>query len=370
MSTGESAGAMAPQSGTAGAMKRRRSLGGFIQGQGLILMLVIIVVFFATQSDVFLTWDNFFTIGGTSAGLGIMAVAQTYVIIAKQFDVSVGAVVAMSGVVIAKLVSSGANPWIGLVAAIVAAILIGLLNGFFVLIMGVNPLITTLGTMSIFSGLAFTIIPTNQVIEISSPSFNFLGNGYIGPVPFPMILLLVAVAVAFVFERRTIAGRQVYAIGANLEAARLSGIRVKLIPWSLFVVSSVSGAIAGAIITSQLSSASPAVGESFLLSVVTAVILGGASLAGGSGSVVGTLIAVAILGTLDGGFALMGLPSYVQTMALGAALIAAVLLQQASHLANNRELRSGSGPDSNAQPIPQSATDAPTSATPGGTNAY
>jgi ribose/xylose/arabinose/galactoside ABC-type transport system permease subunit len=320
-------------------MSRSRAVARVVQGQGLFVMLVLIVVVFATQSGVFLTWDNFFTIGGAAAPLGIMAISQTYVIIAGGFDVSVGAVVAMSGVIIAELAGVGVDPWLGIAAGVVCGLLIGFANGLLVLQLKVNALIATLGTMSIVSGLAYVIIPTNEIINSRSASFAFLGNGYVGPVPFSMILMVVVAVVALVFERWTVVGRRVYAIGGNVEAARLSGVRVKSIPWVLYAVSGASGGLAGAIITSQLSSASPSVGSDYLLSVVTAVILGGASLAGGSGSVVGTIIAVAILGTLDGGFALLGFQSYIQTMALGAALIIAVLLQRASQIAGARGTR-------------------------------
>jgi ribose transport system permease protein len=131
-------------------------------------------------------------------------------------------------------------------------------------------------------------------------------------------------------------GRSIYAIGSNSEAARLAGIRVKQVPFVLYVVSSLSAGVAGIIVTAQLASASPQVGSSYLLTVVTAVILGGASLSGGRGSVLGTVVSVAILGVLQSGFALLSLSSYVQTVALGAALILAVLIDQVSQAVTRR----------------------------------
>ena len=137
-------------------------------------------------------------------------------------------------------------------------------------------------------------------------------------------------ALAYFVERKTVVGRNIFAIGGNREAARLSGISTKMLPLGLYVVSSLSAALAGVVLVCQLGSASPQLGTSYLLSVVTAVILGGTSLAGGRGSIAGTAIAVGILATLSNGFAHLQLPSYGQTTALGAALIIAVLVDQTS----------------------------------------
>jgi ribose/xylose/arabinose/galactoside ABC-type transport system permease subunit len=147
-------------------------------------------------------------------------------------------------------------------------------------------------------------------------------------IPVLLILLALVFAVALVIERKTVLGRYIFAIGGNREAARLAGVAVLKVPFLLFVTSSLSAGVAGVIVTGQLGSASPQVGPSYMLAVVTAVILGGTSLTGGRGSVLGTLIAVLLLGVLQNGFALLELPSYVQTVALGVALILAVLIDQ------------------------------------------
>lgn len=308
-----------------------------MQGQGLLVMLIALVVFFTTQSQYFLTWSNFFNVGASAAALGILAIPQTYLIISGGFDVSGGAVVALTGVIIGWIsVEHHQSIWLGMAIAMAASLVVGLINALVVVIIGINPLITTLGTSSLFSGLAFTLLPNGSTLTNSNSFFRFLGTGYVGRVPFPMLLFVILAVIAILIERFTTLGRAIYAIGGNRQAARLSGLRVVLIPLGLYLISGLAAGLAGIITAAQLSSATPSVGTTYLLSVVTAVVLGGASLAGGRGSMVGTLIAVFILGVLDDGFALVGYSAYAQTMALGAALILAVLLQRLSARADGR----------------------------------
>lgn len=300
-----------------------------IQGQGLLLVLLILVVFFTTQSRYFLTSQNFFSIGSVASALGIMAVAQTFLIISGGFDLSVGSVVALTGVVIGVLFQNGAglDIWLSALVGLSMGLLVGIVNGAVVVALRINALITTLGTLSIFSGLAY-LLTAGKTLIITSPPFQFLGSGYIGPVPVSMIIFGIVAGVGIFVARYTALGRAVFAIGGNAEAARLSGIPVRRIQFGLFVVSGLLAGLAGVLITSQLGASSPQVGETYTLSVVTAVILGGTSLAGGRGSVVGTVLAVVILTVLQNGFALLQFSSYVQTLSLGIVLILAVLLDE------------------------------------------
>ncbi len=300
-----------------------------IQGQGLLLVLLILIVFFTTQSKYFLTTQNFFSIGSVASALGIMAVAQTFLIISGGFDLSVGSVVALTGVVIGVLFQNGAGMdiWLSALVGLSMGLLVGIVNGTVVVALRINALITTLGTLSIFSGMAY-LLTAGKTLIITSPPFQFLGSGYIGPVPVSMIIFGIVAGVGIFVARYTALGRSVFAIGGNPEAARLSGIPVKKVQFGLFVASGLMAGLAGVLITSQLGASSPQVGETYTLSVVTAVILGGTSLAGGRGSVVGTVLAVVILTVLQNGFALLQFSSYVQTMALGIVLILAVLLDE------------------------------------------
>lgn len=322
------------QSKSEGA-KKRLDIGSILRRQGLLLMLILMIIFFRFQSpEYFLTFDNVITILVGATALGIMASAQTPLIISGGIDVSVGSVVALTTVMVGKLLATGMSSWLVVLISIVIGISIGALNGFIVVQLGVNPFITTLGTMSFFSGLSF-ILSAGQTVSIRDPLFDWFLYTKVLKIPVLVIMVVFVIALAYFVERKTIVGRNIFAIGGNREAARLSGISTKMLPLGLYMVSSLSAAIAGVVLVSQLGSASPQLGTSFLLSVVTAVILGGTSLAGGRGSVVGTAIAVGILATLSNGFAQMQLPSYGQTTALGAALIIAVLVDQTSSKMKN-----------------------------------
>ena len=315
--------------------KKRLDIGSILRRQGLLLMLILMIIFFRFQSpEYFLTFDNVITILVGATALGIMASAQTPLIISGGIDVSVGSVVALTTVMVGKLLATGMSSWLVVLISIVIGISIGALNGFIVVQLGVNPFITTLGTMSFFSGLSF-ILSAGQTVSIRDPLFDWFLYTKVLKIPVLVIMVVFVIALAYFVERKTIVGRNIFAIGGNREAARLSGISTKMLPLGLYMVSSLSAAIAGVVLVSQLGSASPQLGTSFLLSVVTAVILGGTSLAGGRGSVVGTAIAVGILATLSNGFAQMQLPSYGQTTALGAALIIAVLVDQTSSKMKN-----------------------------------
>jgi ribose transport system permease protein len=317
----------APTNDWAGPPQRRQRVRSLLRSQGLLAMLVALALLFKFESSDFLTWPNIVAIGSDSAVLGIMAVAQTYLIIAAGIDVSVGSVVALSCVVLGLTLSHGLNPWLAILATLATGAAVGALNGFIVVRLHLNPLITTLGTMTAFSGLAY-ILAGNDVLSATQRVFAVIGTGYLLGLPVSLVIFLVLVLVALLIERLTVLGRVIYAIGGNREAARLAGLQVRLVPFCLYVASGTSAGLAAVVVTSQLAAASAQVGSTYLLTVVTAVILGGASLAGGRGSIVGTFIAVLILSSLQNGFALMQMSSFAQDVAIGAALIFAVLLDE------------------------------------------
>jgi ribose transport system permease protein len=306
---------------------RGRRLATIIQGQGLIAMALLIGIYFGLSSPFFFTWDNVLIIGATAAPLGIMALAQTFLIVSGGIDVSVGSVVAITTVTAGLLMQAGVDFWPAAAVAVAVGAGVGTVNAILVVVLTINPFIATLGTLSVFQGLAFAVTG-GRTIVVDDPTLAYIGIGNLFGLPVPFIVFLIVFVIAVIFERFTRWGRTVYAIGGNAEAARLSGLHVRSTRAALYILSGLSGGVAGVLILGQLSAASPQVGATFLLSVVTAVILGGASLAGGKGTVVGTAVAVAILGMLNNGFALLGSSSAAQQVALGVALIFAVLLEQ------------------------------------------
>jgi ribose transport system permease protein len=298
-----------------------------LRGQGLFLILLGVILTFSLASPYFFTVANIVSIATASAALGIMAIPQTYLIISGGMDVSVGSVVALTGVIIGLVVSAGVSVWAGAVIAILAAAAVGACNGVLVVVLQVNPLIATLGSLSIFTGLAY-VISGNKTLIVSDHAFAEVGSARLGTVPVAVLIVILLFLLALFAERKTPIGRSIFAIGGNRAAARLVGIPIRLIPLSLYVLSGACAGLAGVLTTSELGAGSPQVGDTFLLSVITAVILGGASLQGGAGSVLGTLVAVFILGTLQSGFTLLQYSSSTQQMAQGVALIIAVLLDQ------------------------------------------
>jgi ribose transport system permease protein len=308
-------------------LARRRHIVERLQGQGLVLILAIVFVIMWTSSPYFLSVDNLLTAASVVSVLGVMAIAETLIIIAAEIDISIGSVMAVTSVVIGNLVAHGLNVWVSVIVAMLLAALIGFVNGALTVWFKINSLVVTLGMFSIVLGIAYVLSDSSTVI-IDENGFDFIGSGEIGPVPVPVLIFLGLWAVAQAVLKLTALGRHIYAVGDNLDSAVRAGIRADGLRIGLFIVMSLSAALAGIIVTSELSSSAPQIGDPYLLAVVTAVILGGASLAGGRGTLVGTLLAVAILGVIQNGFALLQYSVYTQYIVLGCLLIFAVLTDQ------------------------------------------
>lgn len=291
----------------------------------LIVVLIALGIFFSVSSGFFLNYDNFVNILTAAAVTGIIAAPATMLLIAGQFDLSVGSAAAFCGAVLASLALHN-DIYFSVFVAVLAGIGIGMANGFLVTVVGINALITTLGTLAVFRGLT-QVVTDGQTMSID----RFGGLGTSRPlfdIPLP-VFIFAGVALAFWFlSRYTVFGRSMYAIGANPAAARLNGIRSKRIIFVGFVLSGLCVAIGGLILASQLGAASPQAATGLELSVVTAVILGGASLAGGRGSILGTMLGLLIIGTLNNGLVLLNVSSFWQTVAQGALLIFAVSFDQ------------------------------------------
>jgi ribose transport system permease protein len=291
----------------------------------LVVVLLVLGIFFSITSPYFLNYDNFVNIVTAAAVTGIIAAPATMLLIAGQFDLSVGSGAAFCGAVLASLALHNDMAF-AVPVAILAGVGIGILNGFLVTVIGINALITTLGTLAVFRGLT-QVLTDGQTLGVE----HFSGLGTARPlfnIPLP-VYIFAGVALAFWFlSRYTVFGRSMYAIGANPAAARLNGIRSKRIIFIGFVLSGLCVAIGGLILASQLGAASPQAANGLELSVVTAVILGGASLAGGRGAISGTMLGLLIIGTLNNGLVLLNVSSFWQTVAQGSLLIFAVAFDQ------------------------------------------
>jgi ribose transport system permease protein len=290
--------------------------------------LVVLFVVLSLASPHFLTADNLFNIGSQTAVIAIVAVAQTMVIITKGIDLSVGSVAALAGVVGAIVVRDlGFSVWAATVVAVGVGASAGLVNGLLVAVARIPPFIATLGMMSAGRGLVFII--TGAVGVYSLPeSFQLLGNGEIAGIPFAIVLTaVVAVAATFVLSQSRF-GQYVYAMGSNLEAARRSGIAVRRNLAGVYVLAGMLVGLGGMIAASRVNSGQPNYGIALELDVIAAAVIGGASLFGGQGRIVGTLIGAFLIALVRNGSVLLDISIHYQQVIVGLIIWAAVYFDQ------------------------------------------
>lgn len=305
-------------------IKRSRSASGVLI---LLAFYIVLLIVFSLLTPYFMTMRNMLAISSNVAFIGLMAAAGTPLIIAGGLDLSVAAVAGLTGVLIAVMFSAGIPIWIAILLAILVAAAIGYINGILATGLKLNPLIVTLATMSIVSGSAL-ILTGGLTKPLMIEGFNWIGAGKLFGIPVPAILMLLAYICLASLLKNTRFGRYVYAAGGNEEASRIMGLPVKQVQISLYIVSAVSGAVAGTMLAAMLGAAAPNAASPHLLTVIAAIILGGTSLQGGRGSVWGTLVAVLILGTLNNGLTLLDVSSFWQEVTRGVVLILAVGVDQ------------------------------------------
>ena len=298
-------------------------------------VLVVLFVFFSITSPFFLNADNLINILQNVARIGIVACPATILLISGQFDLSVGSLAGFTAMVMAVAaapVGVTKTPFalglpidIAFIVAILAALLVGVVNAICVTTFRINALITTLGTLAIFRGLT-KVLGDGQTIRIEG--FGGLGITRIAGIPIPVYIFAIVIVVSFFILRYTTYGRSMYAIGASPTAARLAGIRTGRAIFIGFILSAAMAGLSGLILLSQVGGASVNAGLGLELSVVTAVVLGGASLAGGRGGIVGTILAVLIVGVLGNGLIQLRIPSFWIEVFGGVLLLAAVGFDQ------------------------------------------
>ncbi|MGY6772983.1 ABC transporter permease [Gallibacterium sp. ZY190522] len=312
-------------------------------GIGIVLFLMILGM--SISSDVFLSTNNILNILLQVSVICIISVGMTYVILTGGIDLSVGSIVALSAVCLGVFVHSGLA-WIGddpssieimlvILFSILGTILVGALCGYvngLVIVYGkVTSFITTLGMMGIARGLALTISNGKTIYNFPN-ELRFLGNGSISlggvNIPIPVIIALIVVLVSYYVLTQTIFGRQIYALGGNREAVRLSGINVAKLEIKTYVINGSLAAIGAVILVGRLNAAQPIAGMGYELDAIAATVIGGTSLIGGVGSVIGTSIGALIMGVLQNGLTLLNVTSYLQRLIIGLVIILAVFLDQ------------------------------------------
>lgn len=309
----------------------RRAALGVKDYVGALAALVVIVVVIATVQGGFLSVANLQNVFQTNAPLFLISIGMTFVVISGGFDLSVGSMMALSEELLLLFINHAhMNAGLAVVLTVLICGLLGaLLNGVGIGIFKLNFFVTTLGTMILLQGVV--LVASNGVTNIVSSSWlQALGNNTVGIVPVPVLICIGLLILAWIVLSFTAFGRSIYCVGGNPEAARMSGISV---PWTLLVVYGVSGmcgALAGVVDAGRLAAATPTAGSTIALTSAAAVLLGGASLAGGVGKLAGTTIGVLVLAVLGNGVNLFGVSAYWQDVITGAVLLIAILLDRAN----------------------------------------
>lgn len=298
---------------------------------GPLIALLFACIFFATQSDRFLTGTNLSLVVQQVMVVGTLAIGQTLVILTAGIDLSNGAVMALGTIVMTKFaVHYGLNPLIGIAAGLAICALFGALNGTLITRLGLPPFIVTLGTLNIAFALTH-IYSQEQTISNLPAALTFFGNTFsLGEteITYGTILMFALYLLTWYVLRQTAAGRHVYALGNNSEAARLTGIRTRQVLLGVYVMAGLIYGIAGLLSVARTGVGDPQAGQTDNLDSITAVVLGGTSLFGGRGSVMGTLVGALIVGIVRNGLQLMGVPSIYQVLITGILVILAVAVDQ------------------------------------------
>jgi ribose transport system permease protein len=300
-----------------------------LQKFGPLLALIIVCIALAVMNPNFLTLSNSFDVMRQVSINAVIAFGMTLAILLGGIDLSVGSILAVSSVLAAMTMKSGHDAGLAAGIALLAGAAMGSLNGVVIAKGKVAPFIATLGTMTLLRGLALVLSNGSPISDFSSNFFAMLGDGYVARlIPVPVVLMLVMFAAFWFVLRRTVFGRHVYATGGNTEAATLSGVNTDRVQILVYTLSGAMAALAGVILTSRLDSAQPTAGAGYELDAITAVVLGGTSLAGGRGWIFGTLVGALLIGVLNNGLNLMGVSAFYQQVVKGVVILLAVLLDR------------------------------------------
>lgn len=310
------------------ASQRRIANPQIMQLLGVFVALVILGVFFSIASKGrFSSPDNLLTVARQVSITVIVGIGVTFIMITGNIDLAVGSYLALSGIFLANMIQLGVPWWLAIVMTMFALGLLQLLVGTTIAKQRLSSLIVTLAMLSIARGAALSW-SGGKPVYIENDSFMQIGNGYWGPIPIPVIIAACALVIGQFVLRKTRFGRYVYAVGGNEEAARSSGINTDRIKISVFVISGFLTGLAGCIMAGRLFSGSPVAGQGFELDVIASVVIGGTSLNGGVGSMIGMLIGAFMVGAINNGLTILGVEYYYQLMAKGMIILLAILIDR------------------------------------------
>lgn len=297
----------------------------FLQKYGIVLVLLLICAVLSFLSPVFLTAPNLINVIRQISINGILAIGMTLIIITGGIDLSVGSQVALTGAVVAGLLSSGTSIALAIIVGLAAGALIGFINGTIITKGGVPPFIVTLGMLTAARGITLIYTGGRPIYNLGS-TFRFFGAGYVGGIPVPVIILGIILIISHFVAKYTVFGREVYAVGGNPEAAVYSGVNKNKRLVQVYTFMGFLSAITGIVLTSRLGSADPTAGTGFELDAIAAVVIGGTSMFGGEGAVTGTMIGALIIGVINNGLNLLNVSSYYQQVIKGVIVVGAVLM--------------------------------------------
>jgi ribose transport system permease protein len=292
---------------------------------GTFVGLLVLSVVLGALTPYFLTLSNLLNIAEQTSIIAIVAVGMTFVIITAGIDLSVGSVLALSGVTLASMLHGALPLPVALLAGPATGLFCGLLNGILVAEGRLPPFITTLGMMSVARGAALVFTEGRSISGFSEP-FRTIASGRIAHLPMPVVIMLAVYSIAYIVLSKTKLGRYAYAMGGNEDATVLSGVNVRFYKIVIYSLCGLLSGLAAIILTARLNSAQPIAGIMYELDAIAATVIGGTSLMGGEGTVGGTLIGALIMGVLRNGLTLLGISSFVQQIVIGSVIILAVLL--------------------------------------------
>lgn len=298
-----------------------------IRDAGTLIGLLVIGAVFALCSPSFLTEHNLINILQQSSINACVALGMTLVIISGGIDLSVGPTAALSAVVTATLVVSGMPVPVALLAGLATGVLCGCVNGVLIAVAGLQPFIVTLGTLSLYRAMALIFTNGNPVLGLTA-SFRHLFNGYLGVFPVPVVIVGVVSVLAWCLLGKTPLGEYILAVGGNEEAARVAGVPVVRTKIVTYMISGLAASLGAMILIGRLGAAEPVLGNLWELDAIAAAAIGGASLMGGKGSIVGTLLGAVVLGAMRNGLTLLNVQAFYQLLATGIIIIAAMLVDR------------------------------------------
>ena len=295
---------------------------------GVLVPLAVLVIIFSLTSEIFPTANNWLNITRQISIKGLLGIAMTFVIITGGIDLSVGSVIAFSSILTASAMKDYNLPiLVAVIIGVVIGGITGVVNGILVAYVNMPAFITTMGTMTILRGLSYIYTQGYPIYDLPK-GFREIGQGSIGIIPTSAIILLAVAILASVILSKTVFGRHIYAVGGNVEAAKMAGIRVKRVQLCVYVISGFISGIAAVVQGARVGSGLPTIGNGFEMDAIAAVVIGGAAMSGGSGTILGTLLGSLILGVLDNGLSLLNVDSYVMNVISGVVVILAVLIDQ------------------------------------------